>query len=63
MSHQVVSLQLDILDEDNGHEKSDVVSMAAAIPHQEQNIDATHPCTIITWVEEAHQKVEEGMPI
>jgi hypothetical protein len=32
MGHQVVSLQLDILDEDNGHEESDVVSIAAAIP-------------------------------
>jgi hypothetical protein len=31
MSHQVISLQLDILDEENEHEDSNVVSMAAAI--------------------------------
>jgi hypothetical protein len=31
MSHRVISLQLDILDEENEHEESDVVSMAAAI--------------------------------
>ncbi len=31
MSHQVISLQLDALDEENEHEEMDIVSMAATI--------------------------------